>query len=144
MARPAHLTWRIEEASPWKTWRHPQSDARADSSVEVRGLVKIRSKNREALGWAALSESRVSISRQPGPNPLGGIDAALAERLLGEALASGGEYADLYFEFRCAADFVLEEAQVRSVGRATIVGLGCASCAGCTATPTPRNFPRRA
>jgi TldD protein len=49
---------------------------------------------------------------------------ALAERLLGEALASGGEYADLYFEFRCAGDFVLEEAQVRSVGRATIVGLG--------------------
>jgi TldD protein len=48
----------------------------------------------------------------------------LAERLLGEALASGGEHADLYFESRCAADFVLEEAQVRSVGRATTVGLG--------------------
>ena len=60
----------------------------------------------------------------PAPNPLGGIDAALAERLLGEALASGGEHADLYFESRCAADFVLEEAQVRSVGRATTVGLG--------------------
>jgi TldD protein len=60
----------------------------------------------------------------PAPNPLVAIDAAVAERLLGEALASGGEYADLYFEFRCAADFVLEEAQVRRVGRGLIVGLG--------------------
>ena len=58
------------------------------------------------------------------PNPLAGIDEAVAERLLGEALASGGDYADLYFEFRCGADFVLEEERVRSVGRALIVGLG--------------------
>jgi TldD protein len=57
-------------------------------------------------------------------NPLAGIDAAVAEQLLGEALASGGRYADLYFEYRCAADFSLEEARVRSVGRALIVGLG--------------------
>jgi TldD protein len=57
-------------------------------------------------------------------NPLAGIDAVVAEQLLGEALASGGEYADLYFEFRCGADFVLEEAQVRSVGRVLVVGLG--------------------
>jgi len=48
----------------------------------------------------------------------------VAEQLLGEALASGGDYADLYFEFRCGADFVLEEARVRSVGRALVVGLG--------------------
>lgn len=60
----------------------------------------------------------------PAPNPLAGIDAAVAEQLLGKALASGGEYADLYFEFRCGADFVLEEAQVRSVGRAIVIGLG--------------------
>jgi len=57
-------------------------------------------------------------------NPLAGIDAAVAEQLLGEALASGGDYADLYFEFRCGADFVLEETQVRSVGRVLVVGLG--------------------
>ncbi len=57
-------------------------------------------------------------------NPLAGIDAAVAEQLLGEALASGGEYADLYFEFRRAADFVMEEGQVRSVGRVFVVGLG--------------------
>ncbi len=61
---------------------------------------------------------------RPAPSPLAGIDETVAERLLGEALASGGEYADLYFEFRSAADFVMEEAQVRSVGRALTVGLG--------------------
>ena len=60
----------------------------------------------------------------PDANPLCGIDGAVAERLLSEALASGGEHADLYFEFRRAADFVMEEAQVRSVGRAIVVGLG--------------------
>jgi TldD protein len=59
-----------------------------------------------------------------GPNPLAGIDAVVAEQLLGEALAAGGDYADLYFEFRCGADFVLEETQVRSVGRVLVVGLG--------------------
>ena len=57
-------------------------------------------------------------------NPLAGIDAAVAEQLLGEALASGGQYADLYFEFRRGADFVMEEGQVRSVGRVLLVGLG--------------------
>jgi TldD protein len=57
-------------------------------------------------------------------NPLDGIDAATAERLLGEALSSGGDYADLYFEFRHGADFVFEEGQVRSLGRAVVVGLG--------------------
>jgi TldD protein len=59
-----------------------------------------------------------------GSDPLAGIDAVVAEQLLGEALASGGDYADLYFEFRCGADFVLEETQVRRVGRVLVVGLG--------------------
>jgi TldD protein len=44
--------------------------------------------------------------------------------LLGEALGSGGDYADLYFEFRIGSDFVLEEGKVRRVGRVTAVGLG--------------------
>jgi len=63
-------------------------------------------------------------SESPASNPLAGIDATVAEHLLGEALASGGDYADLYFEFRSAADFSLEEARVRSVGRVLVVGLG--------------------
>jgi TldD protein len=56
--------------------------------------------------------------------PLEQIDAVLAERLLGAALGSGGDYADLYFEYRSGADFLLEEGRVRTVGRGVTVGLG--------------------
>ena len=57
-------------------------------------------------------------------SPLDGIDAALAERLLSAALGSGGDYADLYFEHRSGADFVLEDGRVRTVGRGVTLGLG--------------------
>jgi TldD protein len=56
--------------------------------------------------------------------PLDQIDAVVAERLLAEALSSGGEYADLYFEYRTGADYLLEEGRVRTVGRGVSVGLG--------------------
>src|SRR3954468_21441050 len=52
------------------------------------------------------------------------IDAQLANRLLGMALEAGGDYADLYFEFRVSADYVLEEEQIRALGRGVTVGLG--------------------
>jgi TldD protein len=58
------------------------------------------------------------------PSPLDAIDVGLAERLLGEALSSGGQYADLYFEYRSGADFVFEEGRVRTVGRGIVLGLG--------------------
>ena len=57
-------------------------------------------------------------------SPLDAIDAALAERLLAAALSSGGDYADLYFEYRAGADYVLEEGRVRTVGRGVTLGLG--------------------
>jgi TldD protein len=52
------------------------------------------------------------------------IDAQLANRLLALALEAGGDYADLYFEFRVSADYVLEEEQVKTVGRGITLGLG--------------------
>jgi TldD protein len=52
------------------------------------------------------------------------IDARIATRLLSEALSRGGDYAELYFEYRAAGDFVLEEGRVRTVGRGVIMGLG--------------------
>src|SRR5689334_10546472 len=52
------------------------------------------------------------------------IDAQLANRLLGLALEAGGDYADLYFEFRVSADYVLEEEQIRTLGRGITLGLG--------------------
>src|SRR5262245_64842340 len=57
-------------------------------------------------------------------SPLDAIDAALAERLLSAALSSGGDYADLYFEHRSGADYVLEDGRVRTVGRGVTLGLG--------------------
>jgi len=57
-------------------------------------------------------------------SPLGAIDATLSTRLLSAALGSGGDFADLYFEHRFGADYVLEEGRVKSVGRGISVGLG--------------------
>jgi TldD protein len=56
--------------------------------------------------------------------PLAQIDAAIAGRLLAAALDSGGDYADLYFEYRSGADFLMEEGRVRTVGRGVTMGLG--------------------
>ncbi len=52
------------------------------------------------------------------------IDSTLATRLLVTALESGGDYADLFFEYRHSADYVYEEQRVKSVGQGIIMGLG--------------------
>jgi TldD protein len=52
------------------------------------------------------------------------IDARLAERLLSAALTQGGDYADLYFEYRAGADYLYEDEKVKSVGRGITLGLG--------------------
>jgi TldD protein len=67
--------------------------------------------------------SATSIESTPA-SPLDAIDAKIAERLLATALGSGGEYADLYFEYRSGADFLMEEGRVRTVGRGVTLGLG--------------------
>ena len=48
----------------------------------------------------------------------------LAQRLLAAALESGGDAADLYFEYRVTADYALQEEKVKSVGRGVTLGLG--------------------
>jgi TldD protein len=52
------------------------------------------------------------------------VDAIMAAKLLDAALHGGGDYADLYFEFRVSADYSLDEEQVKSVGRGVTMGLG--------------------
>jgi TldD protein len=52
------------------------------------------------------------------------IDAVLARRLLELALQAGGDYADLFFEYRCGADYVYEDERVKAVGRGITLGLG--------------------
>jgi len=72
-----------------------------------------------------MAMSNAPVSSASGlANPLDQIDAAIAERLLAAALESGGDYADLYFEYRTGADYSLEEGRIRSVGRGVTVGLG--------------------
>lgn len=52
------------------------------------------------------------------------IDEQIARRLFGEALGSGGDYADLFFEYRVSASYVLEDERIKSVGRGITLGLG--------------------
>ncbi len=68
-----------------------------------------------------------SISLPQAPFAIGGaneIDHAIAQTLLAAALAGGGEYADLYFEYRSGTDFSLEEQKIRNVGQGVSMGLG--------------------
>jgi TldD protein len=52
------------------------------------------------------------------------IDAALAGKLLGVALGRGGDYADLFFEYRAAGGFVFDEGILKSASRGVSMGLG--------------------
>jgi TldD protein len=58
------------------------------------------------------------------PSGASAIDAQIANRLLTEALSAGGDYADLYFEFRVAADYALEDEQIKTLSRGITLGLG--------------------
>src|SRR5579862_1266610 len=52
------------------------------------------------------------------------IDAALSRRLLEIALSAGGDYADLYSEYRAGADYSYDDEKVKPVGRGITLGLG--------------------
>jgi len=56
-----------------------------------------------------------------GPNA---IDAQLAERLLSIALQAGGDYADLFFEYRAGGGLVFDEGILKSASRSVGMGLG--------------------
>ena len=53
-----------------------------------------------------MSSNTKTIERAPfAPGGANEIDRAIAKRLLGAALDAGGDYADLYFEYRSTQDF---------------------------------------
>jgi TldD protein len=56
-----------------------------------------------------------------GGNP---IDAATCERLLAVALSRGGEYADLFFEYRAAGGLSYDEGILKAASRGVSVGVG--------------------
>ena len=68
-----------------------------------------------------MSQKLVAPFAPGGPTE---IDAQLARKLLELALEAGGDYADLYFEYRAGADYIYEDEKVKSVGRGITLGLG--------------------
>ena len=53
-----------------------------------------------------------------GGNP---IDAATCERLLAVALSKGGDYADLFFEYRAASSLAYDEGILKAASRGVSV-----------------------
>src|SRR3954469_17338309 len=58
------------------------------------------------------------------PGGSAGIDAKICERLLTVALARGGDYADLFFEYRAGGGLVFDEGILKSASRGVSMGLG--------------------
>ena len=52
------------------------------------------------------------------------VDPALCERLLGVALSKGGDYADLFFEYRAGGGFTFDEGILKAASRGVSMGLG--------------------
>src|SRR5258708_29534929 len=76
---------------------------------------------------AHIEQPRTHSSLYKAPFGEGGasaIDAVLAERLLSVALARGGDYADLFFEYRAAGGLVFDEGILKSASRGVSIGLG--------------------
>jgi TldD protein len=69
----------------------------------------------------------VGSVRYKAPFRAGGpvaIDPQLAQKLLTVALAKGGDFADLFFEYRAGGSFVLDEGILKAVSRGVSIGLG--------------------
>lgn len=65
------------------------------------------------------------LARAPfGPSGSNAIDAFLCSKLLSAALERGGDYADLFFEYRVAGGISFEEGITRSASRSVSMGLG--------------------
>jgi TldD protein len=69
--------------------------------------------------------TKSALYRAPfGPGGSAAVDAKLAEKLLAVALGRGGDYADLFFEYRAAGGLVFDEGILKSASRGVSMGLG--------------------
>jgi TldD protein len=59
-----------------------------------------------------------------GPGGPAGIDADVCKKLLAIALSRGGDYADLFFEYRAGGGLSFEEGITKSASRGVTMGLG--------------------
>ncbi|MBJ6763175.1 TldD/PmbA family protein [Myxococcaceae bacterium JPH2] len=67
-------------------------------------------------------------TRQPAPTPL--LPSGLLERLLAEAMARGGDFAEVYVERTSTTAVVLEESRIRSAQVGLVQGVGVRVIAG--------------
>jgi TldD protein len=58
------------------------------------------------------------------PGGAAAVDAALCERLLGHCLSQGGDYADLFFEYRRSSSFTYDEGILKAASRGVATGVG--------------------
>ncbi|MCL2448308.1 MAG: metalloprotease TldD, partial [Polyangiaceae bacterium] len=69
--------------------------------------------------------SQSTLYRAPfGAGGASPIDAAIGERLLSVALACGGDYADVFFEYRAAGGLIFDEGILKTASRGVSMGLG--------------------
>ena len=81
--------------------------------------------NSSSHGSASARGTQSALYRAPfGAHGPSAIDAAIAEKLLAVALARGGDYADLFFEYRAAGGFVFDEGILKTASRGVSMGLG--------------------
>lgn len=79
------------------------------------------------MNMAPSETVQVGSTKYKAPFRTGGayaIDAELARKLLAIALTKGGDYADLFFEYRAGGSFVLDEGILKAVSRGVSIGLG--------------------
>lgn len=75
--------------------------------------------------FATISGHAAPHSRAPfAPGGDRAVDADLCARLLSVALSKGGEYADLFFEYRAGGGFAFDEGILKSASRGVSVGVG--------------------
>jgi TldD protein len=69
--------------------------------------------------------TRSALYKAPfAPDGPSAIDEQTAQRLLSIALNDGGDYADLFFEYRAAGGLVFDEGLLKSASRGGALGLG--------------------
>src|SRR5258706_11679798 len=78
--------------------------------------------SQQATATASTTHSR--LYKAPfAPGGANAIDVQLAEKLLAIALANGGDYADLFFEYRAAGGIVFDEGILKTATRGVSMGL---------------------
>jgi TldD protein len=66
----------------------------------------------------------------PALGPRAGLDAALLRKILSEALARGGDYADIYVEHEESASLSLDESKIKNAASGVSLGAGVRVCDG--------------